>query len=59
MLDGDGRAARGHAVKRLDLVEPVALDVLVLQVEARGGGIAGRPAPAVGLDRHCAKLSHW
>src|SRR5215217_1062386 len=57
MLDGDGGSAGGYAVQRFDGVEPVALNVPGLQAEARGSGIAGCPAPAVGLDRHVANLA--
>ena len=56
MLDGDGGPALGDAVERLDLVEPFALDHTLLQIKARRGLVAGRPAPGVRLDRHVAKL---
>ena len=45
MLDGDRGPAPRDAVERLDLIEPFALDHALLEVEARRGLVAGRPAP--------------
>src|SRR5206468_456548 len=56
MLDRDRRAPPGHAVQCFDLVEPLAFDDPLLEVEARWGRIARRPASVTRLDWHAVIL---
>src|SRR5689334_7672005 len=51
-LDRHRRPALRDSVKRFDLVEPFSLDHSLLEVEARGGGVAGCPASTARFDRH-------
>src|SRR5690348_740912 len=51
-LDRDRCAALGDSVERLYLIKPFSLGHTLLEIEARGGGIAGRPASTARFDRH-------
>ena len=57
MLDRDRGPALRNAVERLDLIEPFAVVGPLLEVEARGGGIAGGSAAVARLDRHSRQFS--
>jgi hypothetical protein len=56
MLDRDGRPPFRDTVERFDLVEPFALDYLLLEIETRRRGIACGSAAMARLDRHEAVL---
>ena len=57
-FDGNGGAAPRDSIERLDLVQPIALDQPLGQVEARRHCIARGTAPGERLDRHCPSIAH-
>src|SRR4051794_29179394 len=52
VLNSHARAARGHSIQRLDLIEPFTFQLTIVKIETRGSRIAGCSTASVRFDGH-------